>query len=501
MSSALLTSVADLQAIAEWLAQQLSLDVGLLIRRGIQILAVLVLAYVGFRMLKLVTGRIEKSVDDGDPTTLSEREQRGKTLAQLLNSVGGVAIAVGAGLTILNFFIQIGPLLAGVGVAGLAISFGAQSLVKDVIAGFFILLENQFGVGDIVKVNGVGGVVERMTMRVVMLRDVHGVLHVVPNGSIDLVSNMTRGWARAIVDIGVAYKENVDNVIRVMRDVAAELWRDAEWKGLLFEEPAVWGVGQLADSSVNIRPPPMTLRLYNTLPRRVEAFEPLAPPRVTLYTCGPTVYNYAHIGNFRTFLFQDLLRRYLEAQGFDVLHIMNLTDVDDRTIKAAAAAGVPLTQHTEPFVQAFFQDRDYLRIRPAHVYPRATQYIDPMVELVSRLLEKGLAYRGEDGVYFAIGRFPTYGCLSQVERRELKTGARVASDEYAKEDARDFALWKFAVDVDEKVGAAWDAPFGRGRPGWHLECSAMSLQEIRRVGVQTLDIHAGAVDQIGRAHV
>ena len=207
MSSALLTSVADLQAIAEWLAQQLSLDVGLLIRRGIQILAVLVLAYVGFRMLKLVTGRIEKSVDDGDPTTLSEREQRGKTLAQLLNSVGGVAIAVGAGLTILNFFIQIGPLLAGVGVAGLAISFGAQSLVKDVIAGFFILLENQFGVGDIVKVNGVGGVVERMTMRVVMLRDVHGVLHVVPNGSIDLVSNMTRGWASAIVDIGVARSE------------------------------------------------------------------------------------------------------------------------------------------------------------------------------------------------------------------------------------------------------------------------------------------------------
>src|SRR3990172_839845 len=258
MSSALLTSVADLQAIAEWLAKQLSLDVGLLIRRGIQILAVLVLAYVGFRMLKLVTGRIEKSVDDGDPSTLTEREQRGRTLAQLLNSLGAVAIGIGAGLTILNLFMQIAPLLAGVGVAGLAISFGAQSLVKDVIAGFFILLENQFGVGDIVKVNGVGGVVERMTMRVVMLRDVHGVLHVVPNGSIDLVSNMTRGWARAIVDIGVAYKENVDNVIRVMRDVAAELWRDAEGKGLPFEGPAVGGGGQRADSSVNIRLVAMT---------------------------------------------------------------------------------------------------------------------------------------------------------------------------------------------------------------------------------------------------
>jgi cysteinyl-tRNA synthetase len=244
----------------------------------------------------------------------------------------------------------------------------------------------------------------------------------------------------------------------------------------------------------------MTLRLYNTLTRRVEAFEPLAPPRVTLYTCGPTVYNYAHIGNFRTFLFEDLLRRYLEARGFEVLHIMNLTDVDDRTIKAAAAAGVPLTQHTEPFARAFFEDRDYLRIRPAHVYPRATQYIAPMVDLVARLLERGLAYRGEDGVYFAIGKFPTYGCLSQVERRELKTGARVASDEYAKEDARDFALWKFADETDEKAGAAWDAPFGRGRPGWHLECSAMSLQEIRRFGVQTLDIHAGAVDLIFPHH-
>ncbi len=259
MLSAALTSVADLRSVVEWLAQQLSIDVGLVVRRGAQILGVLVLAYAGFRVLKLVTGRIEKAVDDGDPNTLTEREQRGKTLAQLLNNVGGVAIAVGAGLTILNFFIEIGPLLAGVGVAGLAISFGAQSLVKDVISGFFILLENQFGVGDIVEVNGVGGVVERMTMRVVMLRDVHGVLHVVPNGSINLVSNKTRGWARAIVDIGVAYKENVDNVIRVMREVASELWRDAEWKGRLFEEPAVWGVEQLADSSVNIRLVAMTL--------------------------------------------------------------------------------------------------------------------------------------------------------------------------------------------------------------------------------------------------
>ncbi len=244
----------------------------------------------------------------------------------------------------------------------------------------------------------------------------------------------------------------------------------------------------------------MTLRLYNTLTRQVEPFAPLAPPRVTLYTCGPTVYNYAHIGNFRTFLFEDLLRRYLESQGFDVFHVMNLTDVDDRTIAAAAKAGVPLAQHTEPYVRAFFEDRDFLRIKPAHVYPRATQYVGPMVELVLDLLERGLAYRGEDGVYFAIGKFPGYGRLSQVERRELKAGARVASDEYAKEDARDFALWKFADGTDEQAGAAWDAPFGRGRPGWHLECSAMSLHEIRRFGVETLDIHAGGVDLIFPHH-
>src|SRR3989441_2430143 len=247
---------------------------------------------------------------------------------------------------------------------------------------------------------------------------------------------------------------------------------------------------------------PMTLALYNTLSRRVEPFAPLAPPRVTLYTCGPTVWNYAHIGNFRTFLFEDLLRRYLAYSGYDVFHIMNLTDVDDRTIKAAAAAGKLLAEHTEPFTQAFFEDCLSLRIRPAHVYTRATDYVGPMVELVSRLLERGVAYRGDDGsVYFAIGKFPTYGRLSRLDTREIKVGARVSSDEYAKDDPRDFALWKKASLEDDAVGAAWDAPFGRGRPGWHLECSAMSLQAIRqRFGVETLDIHAGGVDLIFPHH-
>jgi cysteinyl-tRNA synthetase len=246
----------------------------------------------------------------------------------------------------------------------------------------------------------------------------------------------------------------------------------------------------------------MTLSLYNTLTRRVEPFQPLAPPRVLLYTCGPTVWNYAHIGNFRTFLFEDLLRRWLEQSRFDVFHIMNLTDVDDRVIKAAAAAGKRITEHTEPFTQAFFEDRDYLRIKPAHVYTRATQYIPQMIALVQRLLERGVAYQGDDGsVYFALAKFPTYGRLSRLDTRQIKVGARVASDEYAKEDPSDFALWKKADAEDESVGAAWDAPFGRGRPGWHLECSAMSLDEIgRRFGAHTLDIHCGGIDLIFPHH-
>src|SRR6476660_2950060 len=169
----------------------------------------------------------------------------------------------------------------------------------------------------------------------------------------------------------------------------------------------------------------MSLRLFNTLTPAVDPFTPLTPGRVSMYTCGPTVWNYAHIGNFRTFLFEDLLRRWLERSGYDVFHMMNLTDVDDRTIKAAAAAGKRLTDHTEPFAQAFFEDRDYLRIKPAHVYPRATQSVPAMVQLVERLLEGGVAYVGEDGsVYFAIARFPSYGRLSQLDMRELKTGAR-----------------------------------------------------------------------------
>ena len=248
----------------------------------------------------------------------------------------------------------------------------------------------------------------------------------------------------------------------------------------------------------------MTLRLYNTMSRRVEPFEPLQPGKVSLYTCGPTVYNYAHIGNFRTFLFEDLLRRWLEASGYQVLHIMNLTDVDDRTIAAAAKRGVSLRQHVDPYAKAFEEDRDWLRILPAHEQPRATEYIPAMIGLIQGLLDKGVAYRGDDGsVYFSIARFPGYGRLSRLDLRELRTGGseRVSSDEYAKEDARDFVLWKAVRPEDEAVGAAWDAPFGRGRPGWHIECSAMALELIRkRADTDVLDIHAGGVDLIFPHH-
>ncbi|MDX2060686.1 MAG: cysteine--tRNA ligase [Gemmatimonadales bacterium] len=248
----------------------------------------------------------------------------------------------------------------------------------------------------------------------------------------------------------------------------------------------------------------MTLSLYNTMTRRVEPFVPQSPPRVTLYSCGPTVYNYAHIGNFRTFLFVDLLRRWLEASGYDVFHIMNLTDVDDKIIRTAAERGITIDDLVTPFIGAFFEDRDYLKVVPAHAYPRATAFIEQMIRLIAGLLANGTAYRGDDGsVYFGIDRFPAYGRLSQLDRRSLKTGAsgRVSADEYDKENAQDFVLWKAARPEDEKAGAAWDSPFGRGRPGWHLECSAMALAFIgERYGAKVLDIHTGGVDLIFPHH-
>ncbi len=222
-------------------------------QRGLRAVTILVAAWLAVRVLKLLTRRILRHFEDGDPSVVSETEQRSKTLVQLLNSVGTVVIAIAAGLMVLNEFINIGPLLAGVGVAGLAISFGAQSLVKDVISGFFILLEKQFDVGDVVEIGGKSGEVERMTLRVVMLRDIEGILHVIPNGTITAVSNKTHRWARAVLDVGVAYKENVDDVREVLGALASDFWEDQAWRKKLLEAPLVVGVQALGDSAVTVR--------------------------------------------------------------------------------------------------------------------------------------------------------------------------------------------------------------------------------------------------------
>lgn len=241
----------------------------------------------------------------------------------------------------------------------------------------------------------------------------------------------------------------------------------------------------------------MTLRLYNTLSRSIETFAPADGKTVRMYACGPTVYNPAHIGNFRTFLFEDLLRRVLRLHGWNVLQVMNLTDVDDKIIKRAHEQGKTITQVTEPVVEIFHADRQYLRIEDAEVYPTATGHIAEMIALVERLLERGIAYKADDGsVYFAIDRFEGYGRLSRLDTREIKAGARVAQDDYTKENAQDFALWKAAKPEDESTGAAWDAPFGRGRPGWHLECSAMAMKYLG----ETLDLHCGGIDLVFPHH-
>jgi cysteinyl-tRNA synthetase len=239
------------------------------------------------------------------------------------------------------------------------------------------------------------------------------------------------------------------------------------------------------------------LRLYNTLSRQVEPFAPADGQTVRMYTCGPTVYNPAHLGNFRTFLFEDLMRRVLALRGWTVHQVMNLTDVDDKIIKRAREQGKSITEVTEPVIEIFHRDREYLRIQKAEDYPKATDFIPQMVALVQRLVERGVAYQAEDGsVYFAIDRFPGYGKLSRLDTREVKSGARVLQDDYSKENAQDFALWKAAKEEDEATGAAWDSPWGRGRPGWHLECSAMAMDLLG----ETLDLHCGGIDLVFPHH-
>jgi cysteinyl-tRNA synthetase len=234
---------------------------------------------------------------------------------------------------------------------------------------------------------------------------------------------------------------------------------------------------------------------FNTLTRKKEAFKPLEADEVKMYTCGPTVYDFAHIGNFRAFLFEDLLKRWLVSRGFKVTHVMNLTDVDDKTIKGSQKQQVPLRQFTDFYVEAFFEDIKALNIQLADVYPKATDHIPEMVALIKTLMAKGYAYRGEDGsIYYAISKFPDYGKLSKIKTAELKAGARVSQDEYAKEEAQDFALWKAWTPEDGDV--LWETELGKGRPGWHIECSAMSMKYLG----ETFDIHCGGVDNIFPHH-
>ncbi|KPL01992.1 MAG: cysteinyl-tRNA synthetase [candidate division Zixibacteria bacterium SM23_73_2] len=238
----------------------------------------------------------------------------------------------------------------------------------------------------------------------------------------------------------------------------------------------------------------MALRFFNTLTREKEEFAPIVPGKVGMYTCGPTIYDYAHIGNFRTYMFEDLLRRYLEYKGFKVTQVMNITDVDDKTIAGSRAKKISISEYTKEFKDAFFEDLDALNIERAEFYPEATTHIKEMVDLVKKLLDKGFAYRSNGDIYFKLSSFKDYGKLSKMRLENLKVGARVASDEYEKEEASDFALWK---GWDQKDGDVfWETEIGKGRPGWHIECSAMSMKYLG----EHFDIHTGGIDNMFPHH-
>src|SRR6266511_1440691 len=243
----------------------------------------------------------------------------------------------------------------------------------------------------------------------------------------------------------------------------------------------------------------MPFRFFNTYSRQLENFAPRDPAerKIGIYTCGPTVYSRAHIGNFRAYIFEDLLQRHLELRGYKVHRVMNITDVDDKTIRGAREANVPLSEFTAPFKQAFFEDIETLRIKRADEFPAATdqRYVDRMIEMIATLISRGLAYQADDkSVYFRINKFPDYGKLAHFDLTQLQSTGRVKHDEYDKEHIGDFALWKAWDDEDGDV--AWESPWGRGRPGWHIECSAMSTALL---GDQ-IDIHCGGVDNIFPHH-
>ena len=237
----------------------------------------------------------------------------------------------------------------------------------------------------------------------------------------------------------------------------------------------------------------MPIRYHNTLSRKLEKFVSLHKGEVRLYTCGPTVHDFAHIGNFRTYLWEDLLRRHLEYRGYRIRQVMNITDIDDKTIAKSMQAGVTLDEYTGKYTEAFFEDLDALCIQRAEVYPRATEHIPEMVKLVLELKKQGRLYESRGSLYFKIDTFPGYGRLSRCNLSETPGGhARIDSDEYDKDNPRDFAVWKSRRDEEP----FWDTELGQGRPGWHLECSAMSMKYLG----ETFDIHTGGVDNIFPHH-
>lgn len=241
----------------------------------------------------------------------------------------------------------------------------------------------------------------------------------------------------------------------------------------------------------------MVLKLHNSFSRSTEEFIPLNNEVVTLYTCGPTVYNYPHIGNYRAYIFGDILKRVLVHNGYTVKHIMNITDVDDKTIRNSQMEGKPLREFTNFFIEEFYKDRDMLNIIPASLYTRATDYIDEMVTLIEKLIEKNHAYKGEDGsIYFKISSFKEYGSLTHLDLSQLEKNAsgRMNADEYDKDNAKDFALWKAWDKNDGDV--FWETRLGKGHPGWHIECSAMSMKNLG----ETIDIHTGGIDNMFPHH-
>ena len=234
------------------------------------------------------------------------------------------------------------------------------------------------------------------------------------------------------------------------------------------------------------------IRFFNTLSGKLEPFHPITQGKVKLYTCGPTVYDYAHIGNFRAYMFEDLLKRFLVFMGYAVTHVMNITDVDDKTINGAHADGISLQDFTKKYIDSFYKDIDTLKITRADHYPKATEHIPEMARMIKGLLDKGYAYEKDGSIYFSIAKFPDYGRLSKINLEELKPGERIESDEYEKDSVNDFALWKHKKEGEP----FWETEVGSGRPGWHIECSVMSSKYLG----ETFDIHCGGTDNIFPHH-